>query len=100
MSEGRFLNSPEEYVEYYCPLLKTVGRKEVEFSRHLLSAFSNQVVFVLICHSIKQTGNEQLEIINIFNRKGNMQHYFIDYSNVTVHLICNVLRECALETLS
>lgn len=71
MSEGRYLSNPEKYVRYYCPVLKTllVGRKGVEFSNHLLSAFPDQEVFVSTCHSIKQTGNDQLEIMNILIEK-------------------------------
>lgn len=80
ISEGRFLNSLKEYVGFSCPLSKTllVGSKEVEFSKHLLSAFPKQEVFVLVCHSVKQIGSHQLDIINIRNLK-DMQQYSIDY---------------------
>lgn len=80
MSEGRFLNSLAEYVGFCCPLSKTllVGSKEVEFSKRLLSAFPNQEVFVLVCHSVKQTGNHQLDVINICNLK-DIQQYSVDY---------------------
>lgn len=39
-------------------------------------------------------------MINIFNRKGSMQQYSIDYSNVQFILSCILLRERALETLN
>ena len=101
MSEGRFISSLEKYVRYYCPVLKTllVGRKEVEFSNHLLSAFPNQEVFVSVCHSIKQTGNDQLEIMNIFNREGIMQQYSIDYSNIVVHFIMQCLKRMCFRNI-